>query len=282
MKHLARRVPRRLRHLLLAPSHEVRGWLAALSYRVLGPTTVTIRPGWTVRCHPRTATVFEETRTLPALIRELDRFIETCRPGMHVLDVGAHYGVFTLAALHYGGPTTRVVAVDPSPATMALLATNLDLNGVRDRVTLVPSALSANAGGIETLTTGATQHFQMVPTAPGRPDAQRVPATTVDQLAESHGAFTHIKIDVEGHELSVLQGGSTSIPASRPFLALELHNDILTTHGTSGAPILQTLADWGYTWVADDDEGRTVAGNDVLPLWVARMTCRPSRAPESI
>ena len=52
------------------------------------------------------------------LIEELDSFIAHCRRGMVLFDVGAHFGVFSLAALHYGGPDAIAVAVDPSPAAV--------------------------------------------------------------------------------------------------------------------------------------------------------------------
>ena len=66
-------------------------------------------------CHPVSLSALvghtdsEETRL------EMDGFIRRCTPGMVLVDVGDHYGMFTLTALHYGGASARVVAVDPSP-----------------------------------------------------------------------------------------------------------------------------------------------------------------------
>ena len=73
-----------------------------------------VREGWTVRCHPISARQFALFRTDDALRQELTSFVAHCRPGMRLLDVGASHGLFSLAALHFGGQTARVVAVDPS------------------------------------------------------------------------------------------------------------------------------------------------------------------------
>lgn len=50
-----------------------------------------------------------------------------------------------------------------------------------------------------------------------------VPATTVDALAAQHGDPQLLKIDVEGHELRVLQGATRTLERARPGLFVEVH-----------------------------------------------------------
>lgn len=51
-----------------------------------------------------------------------------------------------------------------------------------------------------------------------------VAATTVDALAKQHGDPDLIKIDVEGHELRVIQGATRTLERARPGLFVEVHN----------------------------------------------------------
>lgn len=81
-----------------------------------------IRPGWVLRAHPLAVrcVYMSQIRDLEQRA-ELDAFLARCSPGMQLLDVGCHFGVFSLAALHYGGPTARAVAVDPSHTATTML-----------------------------------------------------------------------------------------------------------------------------------------------------------------
>src|SRR5690348_10039242 len=45
----------------------------------------------------------------------LDYFLQTLKPGMTVLDVGASWGAFALPAAKKVGPTGRVIAIEMSP-----------------------------------------------------------------------------------------------------------------------------------------------------------------------
>src|SRR5262249_23829383 len=68
----------------------------------------------------------------PGLRRLLERVLE---PGMNFLDVGAHLGLYTLAAARRVGKTGRVFCFEPTPVTYQLLCRTLRLNGLEGRVT---------------------------------------------------------------------------------------------------------------------------------------------------
>src|SRR5262245_22908880 len=54
------------------------------------------------------------------------------------LDIGAHYGTWTLVALAPGAPT--VTCIEPDPVHVASLRANLAANGFTDRATVYPVA----------------------------------------------------------------------------------------------------------------------------------------------
>ena len=63
--------------------------------------------------------------------RFVDRFL---RPGMVVLDLGAHHGFYTLLASRKVGPKGRVIAFEPSPRERRRLIWHLRLNRVSNVV----------------------------------------------------------------------------------------------------------------------------------------------------
>jgi len=58
---------------------------------------------------------------------------------------------------------------------------------------------------------------------------------------------THVKIDVEGFEESVLRGGRRLLQSeSAPLLFLELHNDMIRAGGRRPEAVLDLVDEFGY------------------------------------
>jgi hypothetical protein len=80
-----------------------------------------------------------------------------------------------------------------------------------------------------------------------------VPVTTLDGFSREAGLerLDLIKIDVEGHEESVLRGASDVIARHHPVLLVEIDPPKLDRARTSPERVLRLLADLGYgLWVA--------------------------------
>lgn len=268
---LRRILPVGVRHLIRYPLSGLRSRWYDLQYAVRGPVTLRVRPDWTVRCHPATVPSFFAHMHGSTFQDELAHFVGTCTPGMTLIDVGAHYGVFTLAALHYGGPDAHVIAIDPSPHAQRYLAVNLALNGAAPRVRCLAQALSDTPKPIAMLTTGAGQAHMMLRPEEGRSDSVGVAATTLDEIAAGAGRpVTHVKIDVEGYEGHVLRGGTALLRDQRPTIALELHNDLLRQLGDDPHDLVALLERAGY-WCQGDD-GRPVPWASATVPHIARVT----------
>lgn len=134
------------------------------------------------------------------------------------LDIGANKGVYSLCALgHY----RKVIAVEAHP-DMAVGLRRL----IKPDNEVLSVALSDEVG--ETKLHIPTRHGRDVLTRSSlRADAnpgfsQRtvtVPTTTIDELGLAEPAV--IKIDVEGHEASVLRGGIRTLQTARPICIVE-------------------------------------------------------------
>lgn len=265
--------PCTLRNWLRTPSRS----LAYIWHRVLfvvrGSQTVQVRKDWNTRCHPAAREHFEVFQTDPVQSSELDAFISHCPQGIRLLDVGAHYGFFAVAALHYGGPDAQVVCIEASPGAFKILRSTVELNRCLDRTEMLNVAMGAEDGMLPMLTTGpiAGDYF-IVPTEE-RSDTILVPQRTLSSVLKETGFVpTHMKLDIEGFEFEVIESGLEVLRKLHPVLFLELHGTALKARGRDPEKVIQMLRDAGYTHFSLGD-------TDLTPVMMAdqgfncRMIC---------
>jgi len=132
------------------------------------------------------------------------------------IDVGAHIGNHTLWFAMIMG--MRVIALEPNPKSFAALTTNCSGRHVARLVT--PLNVAAGA------TKGFVQVFDKVPGNSGMSVCRDalfgdIPRVRIDDLTQDLTDLTLIKIDVEGDEISVLEGAAVTIAAHRPMIYAE-------------------------------------------------------------
>ena len=241
---------------------------------------VTLRNDWAFTCHP-IAWHFGYRTQVERLdeARELDDFISECCPEMVLFDIGAHFGIFSLAALRYGGNAARVVAVEPSPAVQAIFARQIELLGLSNRVRLFKGCCAGVDGTSEFVSTAFSSSRQFVPAA-GQIQADRtsVTAITVDSLVNKYALTpTHITIDVEGGEFDVLSGAQETLSkCPGPHIFLELHNAIVRDAGRDPSATLRLLFDHGYR--IRQTTTSEYLPDDIVKSPVARIILRKAEA----
>jgi FkbM family methyltransferase len=166
------------------------------------------------------------------------------RPGMAVIDIGAHIGYYTLLFAKCVGLSGRVASFEPTPPNFEVLQKNVQLNNLQNVQTFpeavfsrnqeitinVPSGLINSGGASINRMDGATQ--------------VRARAITLDSFCASAGFCPDfLKLDVEGAEHDVLMGGRETIAHFRPRMLVELHHfdGNLAAH-----PVPDLLTEWGY------------------------------------
>ena len=177
------------------------------------------------------------------------------RPGDLFLDVGANIGVYTVWAAELGA---KVVAVEPSAAARAHLHENLALNGYEAEV--LSCALGADAGWSRFTTTLGTQNHLLRDGGDQRvsSNGEEVEVRTLDQLLGDQVAGG-VKIDVEGAESLVLQGGQRALSEHRiRLLQLEWNEASIRNFGEDRTSALELLKSTGYEPYRSDDQGALV------------------------
>lgn len=244
-------MPRSARNWLRDPRRTFQWGMDRARFTLGRVESLEVRPGWVLRAHPLAVRcAFMAQVTDPEQRAELDAFLATCAPGMRLLDVGAHFGVFSFAALHYGGPAARAVAVDPSVTAVRMLALHAELNSCADRLSIVEACAGDGEGERGMLDTGfiGAGYFVAADTNRRSGDLSKVRVVSIDALcAQLAFTPTHVKIDVEGDELAALHGASALLTASqRPIVSLELHNDIIRANGRQPQDVVTWLRQRGF------------------------------------
>jgi FkbM family methyltransferase len=155
----------------------------------------------------------------------LDLLKRTITPGAVVLDVGANVGVSAMMMARWCGPEGHIYAFEPSPNPIQLLTEHLRMNGLSDRVTVCPSALSDAEGTTTFYASGISGKSALSGANIGQSSEQvHVSVTTIDAYCRAKNIKPSlIKIDVEGFEFSVLNGARDTLRDARPSILVELH-----------------------------------------------------------
>ena len=249
-------------------------WLwDSLSFSVGATKELALLPDWRIICHPRVYRVFSFSQlTDPEQSEEFRNFVRYCSPSMCLFDIGASYGAFSLVAAHFGG---TAIAVEPSPIAIRFLRVECQLNGFEKNIRVVEACAGEVIGEVEMLSSGVFSdgYFRMTSERSSR-ELTKTRAVTVDRLAEQFGAPTHIKIDVEGYEATVLRGARKTITNLSPLLFLELHNEMIRAAGADPARVLDDLAEMKYEELSING---VVADRDrILKMPICRLVARRS------
>jgi FkbM family methyltransferase len=139
------------------------------------------------------------------------------------LDIGAHTGIYTLAA-HAANPDINILSFEPDAGNFARLALNLrangnatkdaymlgvsDTNGTGSFTTRAHCDYRSSGGTFETVYGGHVSELRVV---------------TLDSFLPPSvaAAVGLIKLDIEGHEPAALSGMRTLIERSRPTVIFE-------------------------------------------------------------
>lgn len=177
------------------------------------PTTVPLPWGSTLRIDPSEAignAIWREGVYDLCVTETVSRLLS---PGGIGVDVGANIGYITTLMQRRAGPTGQVYALEPHPDVVSTLRSNVDPAGAP--VEIIEAGASC-AAGTATLTVPVTISGSHIGESNGSREGQTfsIRTTTLDAIL-SNVDIDVLKLDVEGHELQVLEGARRLLDRER-------------------------------------------------------------------
>jgi FkbM family methyltransferase len=173
-------------------------------------------------------------------------------PGDTYIDIGANYGYMSINADRLVGSGGLVIAIEPEPRVRDLLKFNTKLN--KSRIMIVDKAISDCVGeanfnvateiGLSRLDNAKNNTFGM-----DLNNKVTVQKTTLDMIASD---FVHdrnikfVKVDVEGHELNILNGALNLIAKNKTIFMLEINHGALSQSDLGFKDIFEFFVERSY------------------------------------
>lgn len=167
------------------------------------------------------------------------------KPGSVALDVGANIGATAMTLARAVGPKGRVFCFEPIKENIGFLKENIAVNRVT-WVQVEPIALSDRQGELSMIVPKNHAGMSRVTDADSDHSAQRVRSLTFDNWLTTQPKLdiSVCKIDVEGHEIAVLNGMAKTLSKQQiGAFVFERH----VCAGTRSDPVFEILACNGYT-----------------------------------
>lgn len=209
--------------------------------------TVPLAYGGRIRVRPRDAVGASIARSGVYELAVGEALVRLADPGELVVDAGANIGYMTVLAARRVGGAGRVIAIEPHPAVHEELRANVGLIQV-----------SGDVGAVETINVAVSDAPRQADLhIPGEFDVnqgsasleskamhsvKRLPVAvdTLDRIVGSRASVGVLKLDVEGHELSVLRGAEQLLSGSR------IRDILFEEHGLPPTAATEHLRQRGY------------------------------------
>jgi FkbM family methyltransferase len=169
------------------------------------------------------------------------------QPGDTVIDIGANMGSVSLVLSALVGKRGRVHSFEPNPQMQALIESSIARNGI-ENIRLHRMALGARAGELVlSIPRGHTGAASFIPArAMADHDQICVPVDTLSAAlaGEDIDRIRLVKVDVEGFEPQVFEGGAEMFARTPPDVILF---ELLDLEGAiSNHPSIKILSEYGY------------------------------------
>ena len=179
--------------------------------------------------------------------------IHSVEEGDTFIDIGSHFGSFSLLASKIVGSNGKVISFDPTPSTYQLMSENLESFALYKNFQTFNMALFDRQQKISFYDFGLKESaYNSILGSRTReiinPEKYmiEIDATTLDIFTANLNRIDFIKIDAESAELAILKGGIETLKKFYPKLVVEIGDT-----GLSNAPksieIISFLLNLGYS-----------------------------------
>jgi FkbM family methyltransferase len=153
----------------------------------------------------------------------LERFLS---PGDTFVDIGASFGIYTLAAARLVGQIGQVLSFEPGQAAFRVLVENIQLNGLSN-VRPLSIALSDSEGGLRLYHYADPSRNSLGSTGDAERPFEEVSVESLDAVLKRMQVkrVKLIKMDVEGAEELVLRGAGQCLNTNKPTVLFEVNQE---------------------------------------------------------
>ncbi len=183
-------------------------------------------------------------------------FRDRLRPGMHVLDIGANIGWYTMLSASLVKSSGSVTAIEPNPESAKLLEASRRANSFDNVIVLQvaagrePGLLVLHGSYSDAMTSAAPDD------AAALTNSTTVPSFKMDDLIPRNKNIDLVKIDVQGAEYNALLGASELIMRCHPTIVSEFSPTMMPgMSGVDGRQYLRFLLDFGYKIAVIEGDG---------------------------
>jgi FkbM family methyltransferase len=182
--------------------------------------------------------------------KELGFLAVALQPGMACIDIGANYGTYSALIAQRIGGTGKLFSYEPASETRSLLEKTKHINDAQ-ALTVIGAALS---DGVRQgfLSFGESSELNSLNQGGS---GELVPITSLDRDAAERqwGAIDFIKIDAEGEEARIFDGGRSFFANQSPLVMIEIKS-----HEVAETTVAQKFVTEGYSLF------RLLGGSNIL------------------
>jgi FkbM family methyltransferase len=185
-----------------------------------------------------------------------DLFRKYIKEGMFEVDIGSNLGYYALLAATLVGTRGKVLAIEPEPRNYKLLTLNKTINHIQN-IDTFQCAIGDKDGTDKFYLTKASNTNSLIP-----PSAEFLLSSTMVQVRKLDSLLKElnfpkvdfIRMDIEGGEVTAIEGMQQTLQQYKPIILVELHCDAAGINAI--VKLLRALKSFGYNpeYVVDRDQ----------------------------
>jgi FkbM family methyltransferase len=181
-------------------------------------------------------------------------FKKMCKPGMNIIDIGAHVGLYSVYMQKLSGG--NVYGFEPTPSTVSVLKKTIALNKAGSNIEVIEAAVSDITGKARfkiDSQRASVSNSLVEYNRTEKMETSEVEVISIDDfVAKRKIKIDFIKIDAEGAELSVLRGAQNTLLDQRPVMILALHPEAIAARNETNEMIWHFLKKMNYSILYDE------------------------------
>jgi FkbM family methyltransferase len=186
-------------------------------------------------------------------VPELSHLDQWVKRGDVVVDVGAHYGAYTIVLSRLVGAFGSVFAIEPSSHALSVLRRNIGINQLSNVEVIAAGVGEHSATGVLYMHSDPSR-ASLIAFSDGSTLEEPIKIVRLDDAIPGDRKVAFIKIDVEGYELLALRGARALLERDRPLVLFELLPAAAVRGGLPAYGVWEFLDGLGYRFKGIDPE----------------------------